>query len=60
MVDFGADYRMKRFIPINVWFSLNVGVMKNNSESYNESEDFKITLYTLQPRVFTELDLKST
>lgn len=59
LVDFGADYRIKNFNPINVGFSLNVGLMKNNSEPNNEFEDFKIALYTIQPRVFAELDLES-
>lgn len=59
LVDFGVDYRIKNLNSVNVGCSLNIGALKNNLESNNEFQDFKITLYTIQPRVFTELDLKS-
>ena len=59
IIDFGADYRFANLNPINIGVSFNGGILVNNSNQSNGFQDFKVTSYVIQPRVFGELDLES-
>ncbi|KZS41845.1 hypothetical protein AWE51_20845 [Aquimarina aggregata] len=54
IIDLGVDYKFANLNPVNIGVSLNGGLLKNNV-----GDDFKITSYTLQPRIFGELNLES-
>ncbi len=59
IIDIGIDYRIANLNPINIGVSLNSGVLVNNSNQNNGLQDFKVTSYVIQPRLFGELDLES-
>ncbi len=59
IIDIGADYRFANLNPVNIGISLNGGVLVNNSNQNNGFENFKVTSYVIQPRIFGELDLES-
>lgn len=59
IVDFGADYRFASLSPVNIGVSLNGGVLVNNSNQNNGFQDFKVTSYIIQPRIFGELDMEA-
>lgn len=59
IIDFGADYRIANLNPINIGVSFNGGILVNNSNQNNGFQDFKVTSYVIQPRIFGELDLES-
>jgi opacity protein-like surface antigen len=59
IIDIGADYRIANLNPVNIGISLNGGVLVNNSNQNNGFQNFKVTSYVIQPRIFGELDLKS-
>ena len=58
IIDFGADYRFAKLNPINIGFSINGGVLINNSNQNNGFQNFKVTSYVINPRIFGELDFK--
>lgn len=51
IIDVGANYRMANLPP------LNLGVLVNNQN--NRFQNFKVTAYVIQPRIFGALDIKS-
>jgi opacity protein-like surface antigen len=57
ILDLGAKFRFVDLNPINIGTSLNSGVLVNNSNPNNGFQDFKVTSYVIQPRIFSELDL---
>jgi len=57
IIDIGADYRIANLNPVNFGISLNGGVLVNNSNQNNGFQNFKVTSYVIQPRIFAELDL---
>ncbi len=59
IIDIGVDYRFANLNPINVGISLNSGVLLNNSNLNNGFQNFKVTSYVIQPRLFGELNLES-
>jgi opacity protein-like surface antigen len=59
IIDIGADYRSANLNPVNIGISLNGGVLVNNSNQNNGFQNFKVTSYVIQPRIFGELDLES-
>ncbi|WP_298266076.1 outer membrane protein [uncultured Lutibacter sp.] len=59
IIDIGADYRIVNLNPVNLGVSLNAGVLTNNVNENNGLQNFKITSYVIQPRIFAELDLES-
>jgi len=59
IIDIGADYRIANLNPVNLGISLNSGVLVNNSNQNNGFQNFKVTSYVIQPRIFGELDLES-
>ena len=59
IIDVGVDYRITNLNPVSIGISLNGGVLVNNSNQNNGFQDFKVTSYVIQPRLFGELDLES-
>ncbi len=59
IIDIGADYRIANLNLVNIGISLNGGVLMNNSNQNNSFQNFKVTSYVIQPRIFGELDLES-
>ena len=59
IIDIGADYRIANLNPVNIGISLNGGVLVNNSNQNNGFQNFKVTSYVIQPRIFGELHLES-
>ena len=59
IIDIGTNYRLVDLNPINIGISLNGGVLVNNSNENNRFQNFKVTSYLIQPRIFGELDLES-
>lgn len=59
IIDVGIGYDITNLNSINLGISVNGGVLVNNSNQNNGLQDFKITSYVVQPRVFGELNLES-
>ncbi len=59
IIDIGADYRIANLNPVNIGLSVNSGVLVNNSNQNNGFQNFIVTSYVIQPRLFGELDLES-
>ncbi|AXP81581.1 hypothetical protein CJ739_2508 [Mariniflexile rhizosphaerae] len=59
IIDLGAKFRFAELNPLNLGTSLNSGILVNDSRPNNEFQDFKITAYIIQPRIFAELDIES-
>jgi opacity protein-like surface antigen len=59
IIDLGAKFRFAELNPLNLGASLNSGILVNDSRPNNEFQDFKITAYLIQPRIFAELDIES-
>lgn len=55
IIDIGLKYRCANFKAITVGGSVNVGYLKNTKEDAPQIAD--INAYTLQPRIFAELNL---
>ncbi len=59
IIDLGLDYRFINLNPVNIGISFNGGVLVNNSNQNSGLQDFKVTSYMFQPRLFGELDFES-
>ncbi|MHA7060115.1 outer membrane protein [Aquimarina sp. M1] len=59
IIDIGAKYRFLDLNIINLGASFNGGVLLNNSNKNNGLQDFKVTSYSIQPKIFVELDMES-
>jgi hypothetical protein len=59
LVDLGLKYRFAEFNPIQIGVSINGGVLIDNSNQNNSPQDFLVTTYSIQPKIFTELNLES-
>jgi opacity protein-like surface antigen len=59
LVDLGLKYRFAEFNPIQIGVSINGGVLIDNSNQNNSPKDFLVTTYSIQPKIFTELNLES-
>ena len=59
IIDLGLKYRFKDFKPVKIGVSLNGGILIDNSNQNNSPQDFLITTYFIQPKIFAELDLES-
>ncbi len=59
IIDFGVDYRFLNLSPINIGVSFNGGILVDDLNQSSVIQDFKITSYIIQPRIFGELDLES-
>lgn len=56
IVDFGAKYRFSKLKSVNIGASINGGFLKNYKDKANL---WDLNLYTIQPRIFTEFNVKS-
>ncbi|MDH7448231.1 outer membrane protein [Aquimarina sp. 2201CG14-23] len=54
IIDAGVDYKFVNLSPVKIGASLNGGILINN-----KSDIFKTTAYTIQPRLFGELNIES-
>lgn len=59
IVDLGLKYRFVEFNSVQIGVSLNGGVLIDNSNQNNSPQDFLITTYIIQPKIFAELNLES-
>ena len=59
IVDLGLKYRFAELNPIKIGVSLNGGVLIDNSNQNNSPQDFLVTTYIIQPKVFAELNVES-
>tara|TARA_R110002049_G_scaffold237427_1_gene410520 strand:+ start:393 stop:974 length:582 start_codon:yes stop_codon:yes gene_type:complete len=57
IIDLGLRYRFLEFNVIKIGGSLNTGYLKNSEKGHNQP--FDVNLFTIQPRVFAELNLPS-
>ncbi|AWG21190.1 hypothetical protein FFWV33_06390 [Flavobacterium faecale] len=59
IIDIGAKYRIAETTNFSFGASINGGVLTNNTNKNKGERDFKVTNYTIQPRLFTEIKIKS-
>lgn len=59
IIDIGAKYRIAETTNFSFGASVNGGILTNNTNKYKGERDFKVTNYTIQPRLFTEIKIKS-
>ena len=59
IIDLGLKYRFAEFNPVQIGISLNGGVLIDNSNQNNSPQDFLVTTYIIQPKIFAELNLES-
>ncbi|SEP76883.1 Outer membrane protein beta-barrel domain-containing protein [Hyunsoonleella jejuensis] len=59
IIDLGLKYRFTELNPIKIGVSLNGGVLIDNSNQNNSPQDFLVTIYIIQPKVFAELNVES-
>lgn len=57
IVDLGLKFRFLEFNIVNIGGSLNTGYLKNSKS--DRVQPFDVNLFTIQPRVFAELNLPS-
>jgi hypothetical protein len=59
IVDLGLKYRFAEFNPVQIGVSLNGGLLIDNSNQNNLPQDFLVTTYIIQPKIFAELNIES-
>jgi opacity protein-like surface antigen len=59
IIDIGAKYRFLELTHIKIGASINGGILVNNTNDNNGNQDFKVTSYLIQPKIFTELKIES-
>ncbi|WP_411894591.1 outer membrane beta-barrel protein [Winogradskyella sp. A2] len=59
IVDLGVKYRFTEVYPVKIGVSLNGGVLVDNSNQNNGAQDFLVTTYMVQPKIFAELHAPS-
>ncbi|CAM1355684.1 MULTISPECIES: outer membrane protein [Tenacibaculum] len=57
VVDFGVKYRIKDFKIVNFGIGINGGFLVDDRDKDNYPQDFERTIYTIQPKIFSELNL---
>lgn len=57
IIDLGFKYRFLELNSISIGGSLNIGYLKNSKKAQNQP--FDVNLYSVQPRIFAELNLES-
>ena len=57
IIDLGLKYRFTELNPIKIGVSLNGSVLIDNSNQNNSPQDFLVTTYIIQPKVFAELNV---
>ncbi|GAA4956697.1 outer membrane beta-barrel protein [Algibacter aquimarinus] len=59
IVDLGLKYRFAELNPVKIGVSLNGSVLIDNSNQNNSPQDFLVTTYIIQPKIFAELNVES-
>jgi len=59
IIDLGLKYRFTELNPIKIGVSLNGGVLIDNSNQNNSPQDFLVTTFIIQPKVFAEINVES-
>jgi|TARA_B110000091_G_C13527043_1_gene354780 opacity protein-like surface antigen len=59
IIDLGLKYRFVELNPVKLGISLNGGVLVDNSNQNNSPQDFLVTTYIIQPKIFAELNIES-
>ncbi|NAS32836.1 outer membrane beta-barrel protein [Flavobacteriaceae bacterium R38] len=59
VIDFGVKFRFVDLNPVNLGVALNGGILVDNDNLSNEFVNSNITIYTVQPKLFAELDLEA-
>ncbi|PHR92753.1 MAG: hypothetical protein COA80_14100 [Leeuwenhoekiella sp.] len=59
MIDLGLKYRFAEVNPLKIGVSLNGSVLIDNSNQNGFRQDYLMTTYIIQPKIFTELDLET-
>lgn len=58
VVDLGIKYRIKDFKIVNLGIGINGGLLVDDTDkSNNYPQDFERTIYAIQPKIFSELNL---
>ncbi|WP_440122717.1 outer membrane protein [Tenacibaculum sp. Ill] len=57
VVDFGFKYRIKDFKIVNLGIGINGGLLVDDTDKSNYPQDFERTIYAIQPKIFSELNL---
>ena len=57
VVDLGVKYRIKDFKIVNLGIGINGGLLVDDTDKGNYPQDFERTIYTIQPKIFSELNL---
>lgn len=55
LLDLGIDYTFTNSNPVNFGISINGGALQNNSNK-NVGNSFKVTCYTIKPRLFAAMN----
>lgn len=56
VIDLGLKYRFINSKKVNVGISINAGILETNDEINSTTQNFKITIYELQPKIFAEFN----
>ncbi len=59
IIDVGGKFRFSELKNINIGASLNGGILSNNTNDNNGDQDFRVNLYLIQPKIFSELKIES-
>jgi len=59
IIDVGLKYRFVALNPVKIGISINGGVLVDNSNQNKSPQDYLITTYIIQPKMFAELDIAS-
>ena len=59
IIDLGLKYRFVELNPLKLGISINGGVLVDNSNQNNSPQDFLVTTYIIQPKIFAEFNIQS-
>lgn len=59
VIDLGIKYSVVNLEVLNIGLGVNGGVLVDNTNQANFPLDFKRTIYTIQPKVFGEFNLRN-
>jgi outer membrane protein W len=59
IIDVGLKYRFIELNPVKIGISINGGVLVDNSNQNKSPQDYLITTYIIQPKMFAEFDIES-
>lgn len=59
IIDIGAKYRFSKTTNLNIGASINGGILVNTTNDNNGNQDFKVTSYLIQPKLYADLKIES-